>query len=390
MVMAKELPEDLVIKILLLLPFVFLLRFKSVCKHWYALITNQNFIAKHVLHNKNCNTQLLLKTRDKANHDYGVSTISHETLQVSLTPLPPPYFGVNKEFHIVVVGSCNGLVCLHDCLALHDVIWNPATKETKFVSKSNLPRIVPAGYRTRIEGMGFGFDAKTNDYKIINFITISDPHLYFCSPSENGVIFHIEVYSLRANTWRKVDGPLCFLSIHHINPGIYINGMASWVAYGNGWEESFVLSFDMSDELFLKTPFPDTYSDGADKIFMLNELIAIPFIDEQGFKLSYDIWSLLKVGIKDSWTSLFTIGPFIQINDSLGFPLGFPFPLGFWKNYTIFIVNGQLVLYDPSTKQITNLQIHHHVDKEPIQLVTYMESLVSLEGSNEFEEQDNC
>ncbi|XP_062162359.1 probable F-box protein At1g14315 isoform X6 [Alnus glutinosa] len=184
MLRANELPEDLVIQILLWLPVVSLLRFKSVCKSWYALITNQNFIAKHLLYNKNCNTQLLFKTRDKSNEDYVVSTISHETLQVSLTQPLPPYFelDVDEKFFIFVVGSCNGLVCLHDYLALHEVIWNPATKETKIVPKSNLPRIVPAGCYTRTEGT-------------------------------------------------------------------YINGMASWAAYSNDWEESFLLSFDMSNEV---------------------------------------------------------------------------------------------------------------------------------------------
>jgi len=64
------------------------------------------------------------------------------------------------------------------------------------------------------------------------------------------------------------------------------------------------LSFDMSDEVFLKTQFPSTYRKCAEKLFVLNELIAINFpriIDEQGFKVSYDIWALLKVGIKESW-----------------------------------------------------------------------------------------
>ncbi|XP_062162357.1 putative F-box protein At3g21120 isoform X4 [Alnus glutinosa] len=249
MLRANELPEDLVIQILLWLPVVSLLRFKSVCKSWYALITNQNFIAKHLLYNKNCNTQLLFKTRDKSNEDYVVSTISHETLQVSLTQPLPPYFelDVDEKFFIFVVGSCNGLVCLHDYLALHEVIWNPATKETKIVPKSNLPRIVPAGCYTRTEGIGFGFDAKTNDYKIINFLNIYNPRLSYY-PSKNGVIFQIEVYSLRADSWRKVDGPPCFFSNREIIPGTYINGMASWAAYSNDWEESFLLSFDMSNE----------------------------------------------------------------------------------------------------------------------------------------------
>jgi hypothetical protein len=133
LMMANELPEDLVIQILVWLPVVSLLRFKSVCKSWYALITNQNFITKHLLHNKNITTQLLLKTRDKTTEDYVVSTISYETLQVSLThPLPPPCLGIDK-ISIFITGSCNGLVCLHD---YRSVIWNSATTETKVVPKS--------------------------------------------------------------------------------------------------------------------------------------------------------------------------------------------------------------------------------------------------------------
>jgi hypothetical protein len=152
--MANELPEDLVTLILLWLLVVSLLRFKCVCKSWYALITHQNFARKHLLHNKNSNTHLLFKTLNKTMDDYVVSTISYEELQISLTqPLPPPFFGNGKKFRISVVGSCNGLICLHeeyDFNTLKIVIWNPATKETKIVPKSNLPRVAPAGYCTRI------------------------------------------------------------------------------------------------------------------------------------------------------------------------------------------------------------------------------------------------
>jgi hypothetical protein len=73
--------------------------------------------------------------------------------------------------------------------------------------------------------------------------------------------------------------------------------MASSPAYVNPWE-SFVLSFDMTDEVFLKTPRSYTYSEGGEELFVLNELIAIAFpvtIDEQYFELIYDIWLLLKV-----------------------------------------------------------------------------------------------
>jgi hypothetical protein len=171
MLMTNELPEDLVAQILVWLPVVSLLRLKCVCKSWYALITHKNFIAKHLLHKKNSNTHILLQTRDKATKDYVVSILSYETLQVSHTqPLPPLYFEIDKKFvpppilgfhfkvDIVVVGSCNGIVCLHDNYGLNIVLWNPATRETKVVPESKLLRC-PAGYLVYFNGIGFGFDA---------------------------------------------------------------------------------------------------------------------------------------------------------------------------------------------------------------------------------------
>ena len=168
MMTANELPEDLVTLILLWLPVVSLLCFKCVCKSWYALITHQNFV-----HNNNSNTHLLLNAFNDTVGDFDISTISYEELQITLThPLPRTYFGNGENFIVCVVGSCNGLICLHAYDTLNVVIWNPTTKETKVVPESNLPLFAPAGYCSHIQGMGFGFDAKTNDYKIINFVSM--------------------------------------------------------------------------------------------------------------------------------------------------------------------------------------------------------------------------
>ncbi|KAE7995681.1 hypothetical protein FH972_000452 [Carpinus fangiana] len=376
MMMANELPEDLVTLILLWLPVVSLLRFKCVCKSWYALITHQNFVRKHLLHN-NSNTHLLLNAFNEIVGDFVISTISYEELQITLThPLPPPFFGNSEKFSISVVGSCNGLICLHAYDTLNVVIWNPTTRETKVVPESNLPISAPSGYCTRIQGMGFGFDAKTNDYKIINFVSMYELNFNdYVMKDVKEIIYQKEVYSLSTDSWRKVDGPQCFI---FENPMTYTTGMGSWLAYVNE-QDSFVLSFDMSDEVFLKTPPPDNVTETS--LFVLNEsiaMVALMPVDEKWREIQYDIWLLLKVGAKDSWNRLFTIGPsFAKIHR----------PLGFWKNDTMFlskIDDGQLFLYDPSTKQTTNLQILGHNDS--MQLVTYMETIVSVKGGNESEE----
>jgi hypothetical protein len=129
---------------------------------------------------------------------------------------------------------------------------------------------------------------------------------------------------------------------------------------GNGDDWAGVLSFDMSEEVFLETLLPDDVMRNRhlhvwEELFVLNESIgmAIKIWSEDWLQFRFDIWSLLEVGVKDSWTKLFTIGPC----------MGIIRPLGFWKNNTMFMEtfhenSRRVVLYDPSTKQMTNLQIH--------------------------------
>uniref|UniRef100_A0A2N9J7V0 F-box associated domain-containing protein n=1 Tax=Fagus sylvatica TaxID=28930 RepID=A0A2N9J7V0_FAGSY len=320
---------------------------------------------------KNCE-DFLVHRLERTGEDFLVSLLSYETLQqVSKTkPLPPPYPGIeryNKEkydsaasmvsqnilpystleewivmplrmkkeaipsmdfvireyigqLHVRLVGSVNGLVCLHDTHWHHVLIWNPATGETKLLLLS------------------------------MKFIILT--------------------YNYPLLMGAKVR--------------TYTNGMFSW--YG-GCDKGYCLwSFDISNEVFLKTPLPDA-TDFEEKCgrasFVLNELVALAiyYVDTVlGSETCFDIWLLHEFGVEESWTKLITIGPLTQINR----------PLGFWKNeYSLFLENtdGQLVLYDFSTQEMTDL----HIDGIPssLQMLTYMESLVSVSGGNELQEQES-
>ncbi|KAG6702270.1 hypothetical protein I3842_07G025500 [Carya illinoinensis] len=72
--------------------------------------------------------------------------------------------------------------------------------------------------------------------------------------------------------------------------------------------------------------------------------------------------------ITKSWTKLRTVGP----------RRGYLRPLESWKNDALFLQTyfGRLVLYEPSTEQMTDL----HIDREirTMQAITYIENLVSL------------
>jgi F-box interacting protein len=435
--MNEILPEDVVIQILVCLPVISLLRFKCICKSWNGLITRQNFITKHLLHKKkkkkNCE-DFLVNRLERTGEDFLVSLLSYETLQqVSKTkPLPPPYPGIERynrekyenaasmvsqnilpystleewivmplrmkkeaipsmdfvireyigQLHVRLVGSVNGLVCLHDTYWHHVLIWNPATGETKVLPGNRLDYI-PMDYCFGSTNVGFGFDAKTNDYKVIIVATTIHEvhHPYLQLPLTSWC--QGEVYSLNSNSWRRIDR-IC-ADIHtDENCRTYTNGMFSW--YGSCDKGYCLWSFDISNEVFLTTPLPDA-SDFEEKCgrasFVLNELVALAiyYVDTVlGSETCFDIWLLHEFGVEESWTKLITIGPLTQINR----------PLGFWKNeYSLFLENTdrQLVLYDFSTQEMTDL----HIDGIPssLQMLTYMESLVSVRGGNELQEQES-
>lgn len=384
----EVLPEDLIIQILLWLPVVSLLRFKCVCKSWCALINGQNFINKHLLHNqttsnKNRNAGFLLIQRQKSSNDRVFSKLQYESLEIlSTQAVPSPYFGIPKHIRINIVSSINGLVCLNlNTLNPDIVLWNPATNETKVLPKSGIS--YPQG-RTITRDVGFGFDFKTNDYKVVKLLEIFDPDSEYRIHDIN-YFYAAEVYCLSTGSWRTVStsAPGYFMDSGCYKT--YTKGMFSWSASIRDDLDFFpgILSFDMSNEVFLTTTLPDgdlEDPNGTWRIFfVLNELVSLVTFgkDRERLENCFYIWSLLEYGVKESWIKLFTIGPLMGIEK----------PLGFWKNESLFLRNneGQLLLYDPSAQKITNLQ----VDGRPMQMITYVESLISLKGGNDLEEQGN-
>ena len=154
------------------------------------------------------------------------------------------------------MSSINGLVCLDlNVRGLDIVLWNPATNETKVVPKSGIS--YPQG-RALSSDIGFGFDFKTNDYKVVNLLKIfdPDPELYFY---DINFFYAAEVYCLSTGSWRTVStsAPGYFIDCSYYRT--YTKGMFSWSASIGDDPDFFpgILSFDMSNEVFLTTTLSD-------------------------------------------------------------------------------------------------------------------------------------
>ncbi|KAI3901260.1 hypothetical protein MKW92_040980, partial [Papaver armeniacum] len=167
-----------------------------------------------------------------------------------------------------MVGSCHGIICIHDPHLRDVILWNPATKKYRCLPKS-LPLLEEFGV-LKSEFVLFGFDCETYDYKVlqITFFKI-DNEIDITPPNR------IQIYSLQSDSWRWcIDANLrghCY-KCNTENQGRYHNGsyyfvgnnfirkqrisITDSVPYWYGDPEAVVLSFNFSRESFRMIPGP--------------------------------------------------------------------------------------------------------------------------------------
>ena len=288
-----------------------------------------------------------------------VSTLSNETLELSGDVDLEQLFQLQVG-GLTVLGPCNGILCLSGVPSwtngeLDDyerlVLWNPATRESKTLPPIHRRLDMPDLTST----FGFGYDPNTNDYKVVRILN-------FDSQCE------VLVYSLSGDSWRVIDSSpnpsyfirsTCFPS--------YLNGVHHWwgCEKEDNMEHQFLISFDMANEVFQALPLPPTEEYSCGQIAVINESVALIRELEGG---RYEKWVLDDSGVERSWTKKLTM-----VLPSL-------WHLTQLRGDDLVVLSdsdGCLVLYDPRTQQLWDLQIS---DAGFPQLFSYTESLVSLNG----------
>ncbi|KAG5612106.1 hypothetical protein H5410_023387 [Solanum commersonii] len=155
------------------------------------------------------------------------------------------------------------------------------------------------------------------------------------------------IYSLRNNSWKTVRLDLPYFSWLHNSIGTtYLNGLYYWLA-GRVNDNFSICSFDMGSEQFGEMQGPDINPKAEWGSLMLRgDSLANLVSDDPGIPITYiyDVWAMNQ--LEGSWRKVITIQPFIPAH----------LRKGIWEDDKMIYgipETSQLVLYDPTTRQVS-------------------------------------
>ncbi|KAE9592756.1 hypothetical protein Lal_00028681 [Lupinus albus] len=299
--MSENVPEALVVQILLLLPHRTLVRLCSVSKAWNSLITSHSFISSHLqrsLSNPTPHSLLFIR--------YSIYTTNkplwHYAFWSSTDPFPfnrflklePPY-QIPHRCSFCFVQSLHGIFCLvekslgFDAIDNDITLWNPSI--WRYI-RLKVPSV-------KHDALGFGFDSKNNDFKVI---------IRSFNPDE------VKLYSLNEGTWKVLD--VSYLQglglLKFSNTRCFLNGSVHWITYkANTCPNKNILMFNVEEERFKNMELPPELVKA--KLSNLHVsviegyLTVLKYHDIHDWDDECDIWMMKEYGVTESWTKNVTI-----------------------------------------------------------------------------------
>ncbi|CAL5336674.1 unnamed protein product [Camellia sinensis] len=379
--MSDYIPNEVLIEILARLPVDSLLRFTSVCKSWYSLITSPSFITKHINQTitdrkRNSDKLILRLYTDNDKKEHYLLCPDDENFPDDYLELPFPFKSPNGYFRIF--GSCNGLLCQcdnyydysHDHFygAIGDasqiVLWNPSIRKSVTI---RMPCKPPGCY---MFVLGFGAHPTTHEYKVVRLVYFTTYSSHFAPK--------VALFMQGTGLWRCIDSaapPYCM--VEFMWSQAFVNGDVHWVAFDPHVVDGFrnlILSFNMGTEAFSEMMLPPTLADehpSCLSVKLFGESLVVFWSGQisAGFCC---IWVMKEYGDAKSWTKLFSI----NLPDLLDKTLGFR------KNGEVLLSTNEnwLLSYHPGTQKMTNTGIVGN--SYSCNVDVFMATLVLVKGEN--------
>ncbi|XP_062015071.1 F-box/kelch-repeat protein At3g23880-like [Rosa rugosa] len=278
--------NDIIVEILSRLPVKSLLRFRSVCKSWRALISDSYFVKKHLGHavtdTSNSSRLLnLLYTSPRIVDLQGLEDHDHIRQRDA--------FADDILDRSRIFGSCNGLICLqatmfHGLYCDDIFLWNPSTRVAKKVPEHNFTK-------GSISIHGFGYDSTTDDYKLI-----------LGARNKVAKKTKIAIFTVKTGSRRTVQD---FEFVHYLNgQGCFVNGALHWL--DSMYKSTRIVSFDLAEEkcdTLCRIEYGPMFRMGIGTI--RNCLCYYTYSSIRSMPMT--IWMMNEYGINKPWTKLMNI-----------------------------------------------------------------------------------
>ncbi|PNY10897.1 F-box/kelch-repeat protein [Trifolium pratense] len=357
------LPLEMIIQILLWLPVKSLIRFKSVCKLWFSVISDPNFANSHFLLAQTNSTRIVSISAAPPQ----IRSIDFEALLNDGSASPNPNLWLPQSyFPLQMKGSCRGFIFLH--CSSNNYLWNPSTGFHKQIPLSPIDSRFGAYFHYLY---GFGYDQSRDDYLVV--LLSYDPAVpaHFKS--------HLEIFSLTDNTWKKIEDTRIpyrghYYYYYYPKVGLLFNGAIHWLVTHHGSSVTVIVAFDLMERKLLEITLPYSFvghhcvSDIG--LWVFGEFLSLWAMTDG----IVEIWVMKQFTVHYSWTKTHV------------FPIGaIPYfsPIYSTKNGDIIgTIDGTgLVKYNGQGQMLGHCS--YCDDPRGSQVVMYTESLLSLPGDHE-------
>ncbi|XP_021729253.1 F-box/kelch-repeat protein At3g23880-like [Chenopodium quinoa] len=263
-----KLPPDIIFyHILTKLPIKTLMQFKLVSKLWYSTLSSPQFALAFVqsspsFHPSSPIQYLFMKNGDNHylySHDDAVEDEFSTNINKNIAKLGFD-FGVDSDENLVLIGTCNGLVCLASESGSFFILWNPIIG--KFRKYIDYDFVIDWSNPNRVS-WGFGYVSNVDDYKVIRVTELGAT-----------LEIRVHVFSLKSNKWTRIADQLyqdifslqsmsderfefCSNGISrwfpysfHLTRGVLVNETLYWIAAKINSHNVQIVSFDLGHEVF--------------------------------------------------------------------------------------------------------------------------------------------